>query len=190
MLVANKDPVFGKNLLGLAHTKKRWCGWLMNEDEKYESDSDTDTSGKDYIDYLKRILSNPIYEDVSDTEKFNPFLELDDDEDDIEDEIDPFNEYNPSNPFNKFNPKKHFINPFNVDFDARDYAIDEFDDDLKEDEIEKPEPAKIEKPEPAKIEKPKRPKRSKHKKKKPLLKRRRKRQKEPENITLDWLWKS
>ena len=161
MLVANKDPVFGKNLLGLAHTKKRWWGWLMNEDEKYESDSDTDTSGKDmaYMDYLKRILSKPIYEDVSDTEKFNPFLELDDDEDDTEDEIDPYNEYN---------------NPFEDPY--------EFDDDLKEDEIEKPEPAKI--------EKPKRPKRSKHKKKKPLLKRRRKRQKEPKNISLDWLWKS
>ena len=39
MLVAKRDPVFGKDLLKMARKKKRWWGWLLNENNDYESDS-------------------------------------------------------------------------------------------------------------------------------------------------------
>ena len=50
MFVRKKDPVFGKNLLKLAHKKKRWWGYLLNEDPRFESDEDSDSSSSSYED--------------------------------------------------------------------------------------------------------------------------------------------
>ena len=51
MFVKKKDPVFGKNLLKLAHTKKRWWGYLLNEDPRFESDEDSEYSSGSGIDF-------------------------------------------------------------------------------------------------------------------------------------------
>ena len=40
MQILKRDPVFGKNLLKMAHKKKRWWGWLLNEDQRFASDSE------------------------------------------------------------------------------------------------------------------------------------------------------
>ena len=69
MLVAKRDPVFNKDLLGLARKKKRWWGWLMNEDNTYESDSsieyitDSDSSSDDALPQIGDIV-NPFSQRV------------------------------------------------------------------------------------------------------------------------------
>ena len=62
MLVAKKDPIFNKDLLGLARKKKRWWGWLMNEDNTYESDSGSDNGNipQNILD----LLPDPFEEQV------------------------------------------------------------------------------------------------------------------------------
>ena len=68
MLVAKRDPVFGKDLLKMARKKKRWWGWLLNENNDYESDSSysiqSDSSGSRRSDDPFAESDNDVVEDI------------------------------------------------------------------------------------------------------------------------------
>jgi len=62
MFVKKKDPVFGKNLLKLAHKQKRWWGHLLNDDEAYESDASNSSSGSSSLNLFANL--NPLLDFV------------------------------------------------------------------------------------------------------------------------------